>query len=93
MLNGSWIGITDNPTNFVTWIRKLRKNGDIPHEVSIARDTNQKEIKIYTDSGRCMRPLLVVGDHNELKIRKSDLYGNPTFEDLRKRGFVEFVDV
>ena len=61
MLNGSWIGITENPARVVGWLRQVRKEGDIPYEVSIVRDIGQSEIKIYTDSGRCMRPLIVVG--------------------------------
>lgn len=61
MLNGSWIGITENPASVVGWLRQVRKEGDIPYEVSIVRDIGQSEIKIYTDSGRCMRPLIVVG--------------------------------
>jgi DNA-directed RNA polymerase II subunit RPB2 len=71
MLNGSWIGITSNPGSVVDWLRKVRKEGDIPYEVSIVRDINQREIKIYTDSGRCMRPLIVIGENNMVKLKKS----------------------
>lgn len=42
MLNGSWIGITNSPSNVVDWLRKVRKEGDIPYEVSIVRDISQK---------------------------------------------------
>jgi hypothetical protein len=42
MLNGSWIGITSNPGSVVDWLRKVRKEGDIPYEVSIVRDINQR---------------------------------------------------
>lgn len=93
MLNGSWIGITNNPGNVVDWLRQVRKEGDIPYEVSIVRDISQREIKIYTDSGRCMRPLIVVGENNVIKMKKSDLTEGVSFEELRRRGFVEFVDV
>jgi DNA-directed RNA polymerase II subunit RPB2 len=33
------------------------------------RDIDKREIKIYTDAGRCQRAMFVVED-NELKIRK-----------------------
>ena len=72
----------------------MRKGGGVPYEVSIVRDIAQKEIKIYTDSGRCMRPLICVGPDNVIKMKKSDINKeNLSFEELRRQGFVEFVDV
>lgn len=61
MLNGNWIGFTDDdPQQMVELLKKARSKGLIPHEVSVVRDIIQKEIKIYTDAGRCMRPLFKV---------------------------------
>lgn len=41
----------------------------IPLEVSIVRDIVNKEIKIYSDQGRCNRPLFIVDQEtNQLKI-------------------------
>jgi DNA-directed RNA polymerase II subunit RPB2 len=93
MLNGNWIGTTDQPLDVVGWLRRVRVLGEIPFEVSIVRDISQKEIKIYTDSGRCMRPLIVVGPDNQIKMKKSNLVNGFTFEMLRRKGFVEFLDV
>ena len=38
----------------------------------------QNEIKIYTDSGRCMRPLFTVTD-NKLNMKKSDVNAKMSF--------------
>lgn len=45
---------------------------DIPIEVSINFDYVNKEIRIYTDAGRCMRPLFTVED-NRLRLTKFKL--------------------
>ena len=87
MLNGNWIGFTTSPNKFVFALKKARQIGSVPDEVSIVRDIVQKEIKIYTDAGRCIRPLLTV-ENNKLLIKQEDISGNFTFTDLRNRGFV-----
>jgi DNA-directed RNA polymerase II subunit RPB2 len=69
MINGNWAAFTDNELNILNVLKCARRKGDIPDEVSIVRDILQKEIKIYTDSGRCMRPLLLVGDDNKLAMK------------------------
>ena len=72
--------------------------------MNISRDLINKEIKIYTDQGRCMRPLFIVeedenGNKNKLKITKQDLYEDlysrkfKSWENLVKLGFIEFLDV
>lgn len=60
MFNGNWIGFAENPEKVIGFLKKARDSGKISEEVSIARDIVQNEIKIYTDSGRCMRPLFTV---------------------------------
>ena len=41
-------------------MRDLRRKDDISHEVSVVRDIREKELRIYTDAGRLMRPLFIV---------------------------------
>jgi len=60
MINGNWVAFTDQGAKIVTVLKNARQIGNIPDEVSIVRDIVQNEIMIYTDSGRCMRPLLKV---------------------------------
>lgn len=39
-----------------------------------------------------MRPLFTV-ENNKLKLRPEDLEGEFTFQDLRKKGLIEYLDV
>ena len=72
MINGNWVAFTDNGPSIVTVLKNSRRKGDIPDDVSIVRDIVQNEIKIYTDSGRCMRPLFTV-ENNILMIPAEDI--------------------
>jgi DNA-directed RNA polymerase II subunit RPB2 len=73
--------------------------GSIKAEVSIVRDTEENEIRIYTDAGRICRPLFIVdGESGQLNIKKSHIrrlvgqkesYG---WKDLVSNGLIEFVD-
>jgi len=59
-INGSWRYITDEAQRFVNSMKMLRSNGLINTHISIVRDIINKEIKIYSDAGRALRPLLIV---------------------------------
>lgn len=92
MINGDWVAFTDQGPKLVTVLKTAREKGSIPDEVSIVRDIVQNEIKIYTDSGRCMRPLFTV-KHNELKMRAEDITKDMTIDKLKMLGFIEYLDV
>lgn len=79
MLNGNWIGFTDKPHHMVDSLKMARIIGVLPHEVSVVQDIVQKEIKIYTDAGRCMRPVLTVGPENKLKLNTYHIAEKLTF--------------
>ena len=55
-LNGCWVGIHRDPEHLVRTLKKLRRCGDINMEVSIVRDIRDRELRLFTDSGRCCRP-------------------------------------
>lgn len=76
LIDGNWIGFTGSPEDFMNLFKSSRSNlqGDIPTSVSINLDFVNKEIRIYTDAGRLMRPLFVV-QNNELTIKRSMLHG------------------
>jgi DNA-directed RNA polymerase II subunit RPB2 len=76
LIDGNWIGFTDSPESFMVTFKSSRSNhyGDIPTSVSINLDFVNKEIRIYTDAGRLMRPLFIVVN-NEVIIKRSMLHG------------------
>jgi len=46
---------------------------DVNTEVGVVRDIRLKELRIYTDYGRCSRPLFIV-DRQRLLIKKKDIH-------------------
>lgn len=46
---------------------------DVNTEVGVVRDIRLKELRIYTDYGRCSRPLFIV-ENQRLLIKKKDVY-------------------
>lgn len=92
MINGNWVAFTDQGPKIVKVLKDSRQKGDVPDEVSIVRDIVQNEIKIYTDSGRCMRPLFTV-ERNQLKIKARDITSDMNFDKLKEQGFIEYLDV
>lgn len=60
LLDGSLVGFTTRPVEFTRDYRTRRINGQIHSDTSISCSISDAEIKIYTDSGRMLTPLMVV---------------------------------
>ncbi|KAJ0247131.1 DNA-directed RNA polymerase II subunit 2 [Hirschfeldia incana] len=98
-VNGKWVGIHRIPDMLVKTLRLLRRRNDINTEVSVVRDIRLKELRIYTDYGRCSRPLFIVDDQR-LLIKKKDIYAlqqresaeEDGWHQLLAKGFIEYVD-
>ncbi|KAD7117907.1 hypothetical protein E3N88_05175 [Mikania micrantha] len=106
-VNGQWVGMHYDPDNLVKILRDLRRKSDIHTEVAVVRDIGLKEVRIYTDYGRCSRPLFIV-DKQKLFIRKKDIQKlkkkdiqklqqreSPEYSgwrDLVANGFIEYID-
>ena len=100
-MNGCWVGIHRDPEQLVQTIRKLRREMDIiVSEVSIIREIQERESRIYTDAGRICRPLLIVVDqklllkrHHIEKLKESERDAKlNSWKDLIAEGVVEYVD-
>ena len=63
MLNGEWLGMSEDPVSLTKELKDMRITGQIEKQVTIAHNFNKKEININTDSGRLLRPLLRVVDN------------------------------
>ncbi|GBG87225.1 hypothetical protein CBR_g45284 [Chara braunii] len=97
-VNGNWVGIHRDPDLLVRTLRQLRRQVDLPTEVGVVRDIQLGELRLYTDAGRCSRPLFIV-ENQRLVIRKRHVkalqhrevtqFG---WEELISRGFIEYVD-
>ncbi|KAL3923204.1 MAG: hypothetical protein SGPRY_004297, partial [Prymnesium sp.] len=64
--------IPSSPPYLVKTLRSLRRSEDISAEVSVVRDIQARELRIYCDPGRCCRPIFIVEDQR-LKIKKSHI--------------------
>ncbi|KAK0707818.1 DNA-dependent RNA polymerase 2 rpb140 [Lasiosphaeris hirsuta] len=74
-VNGTWVGVHQQPKELVTDIQGLRRKGSLTAEVSLVRDIRDREFKIFTDAGRVMRPLFVVeqSESGEWGVEKGQL--------------------
>ena len=70
LLNGNWLGFTDKPDELVIFLKEKRSNNFINRHISIVNDIYNREIKIYTDGGRMIRPLLKVKDNKLFLTQK-----------------------
>uniref|UniRef100_A0A6U4H5W4 DNA-directed RNA polymerase subunit beta n=2 Tax=Vitrella brassicaformis TaxID=1169539 RepID=A0A6U4H5W4_9ALVE len=104
-LNGNWIGMHSDGKELVDQLRKMRRQGTIHFEISIVRDINNQEVKVFTDGGRASRPLFVVNKNQKLAIKKKHIeqiqsdppeirwYSkNEEENDLIRQGLVEYID-
>ena len=68
-LNGDWNGVIPINSSYELYelLKNKRKQGVIDKHVSIVFEFEAKEIKIYFDGGRLIRPLLIV-DQNKLNL-------------------------
>ncbi|KAL2253204.1 UNVERIFIED_CONTAM: DNA-directed RNA polymerase II subunit RPB2 [Sesamum indicum] len=101
-VNGCWVGIHRNPDMLVSTLRRLRRRVDVNTEVGVVRDIRLKELRIYTDYGRCSRPLFIV-EKQRLLIKKKDIQAlqqricrespdDGGWHDLVSKGFIEYID-
>ena len=69
-VNGSWIGVVEDPVEVVKMLKLYRRNGIIPTFTSIRFEYSKNEIYIFTDSGRLTRPIYYV-DEDEKHDKKA----------------------
>jgi DNA-directed RNA polymerase II subunit RPB2 len=71
-INGSWIGVTDEPFNLVNLLKLYRRNGAVPIYTSLSFDIEHNEVNIYTDSGRLTRPIYYISN-NKLSYERGQI--------------------
>lgn len=89
-LNGALIGLTHSPHDLYEEFRRLRKMGVFSSQVSFCLDEDDREIRVFSDHGRYMRPVMTVEDGNILKMKKGDL--KMTWAELIENDIVRFID-
>ncbi|EFJ13710.1 hypothetical protein SELMODRAFT_424388 [Selaginella moellendorffii] len=96
-VNGQWVGATDKPGTLLQAMRNLRRNKLIHPETELARAPSRAEIRIFTDGGRLLRPLLVVDKQRVLlstREHRRELRARPAherFDYMLDTGLVELL--
>jgi DNA-directed RNA polymerase II subunit RPB2 len=90
LLNGDWIGMTDKPQELYESLLEKRQNQELDYTVSIMLNYTTKELKIYCDGGRLVRPLLKVRE-NEL-VLKSEMLDEIDLDDISGKKISTFND-
>ncbi|PPR98201.1 hypothetical protein GOBAR_AA22473 [Gossypium barbadense] len=88
-LNGEWVGVCEDSLFFAAELRRKRRRRELPYQVEIKRDEHKGEVRIFTDAGRILRPLLVVENLFKLKAFKGK--ENYAFQPLLDKGIVELI--
>ena len=71
-INGRWIGVSDNPLQLYNSLKQKKHQGIIHVYTSIIFNVNDNEIYVCNDSGRLVRPVLLVDD-NKLRLTKNHI--------------------
>jgi len=83
MINDTWYGIHHNPYILYNKLKLLKRNAIISIFTGINWNVYKNEIHIRMDSGRCVRPLLIVKD-NKLLIKADSKYMEKSWLQLIK---------
>lgn len=99
-VNGSWVGVTDNPTELYKDMKDKKYRGIINIYTSVVFDYKLLEIRICNDGGRLARPLLKVRDNKALitpeiiqKLESKELQWNDLLTNCRiDESVIEYID-
>lgn len=93
--NGRFIGFVKDAEKFTKDVKLSRRKGMLPYPMSVRLDKFLDTVFLNSEIGRVIRPLIVVEDGKSmLKREHLDLMrqGNLTWDDLIKKGIIEYLD-
>ncbi len=67
-VNGVWVGIHKNPKDLYQSLRNLKRCCILHIHTGIQWNIVDREIRIWTDGGRLIRPVFIVDENNKLRI-------------------------
>ncbi len=94
-LDGEILGDIESPEEIKENLIEQRRDGLIDKEVSIFYSKDKNELRINSDAGRILRPVIIVEDGEPLvseedieQLEKNEI----TLQDLEEEGKIEFMD-
>ncbi len=93
--NGRFMGNIDDHKKFVEEIKKKRRQGELPTQLSIRYDRSLDAIYISTEIGRVLRPV-IIAENGESRLAEQHLdelkNGTLTWNDMISMGIIEYID-
>lgn len=94
LLNGDWVGTLSDHKHALQTFTAHRRRGDLSYEVELGYEPTTRELRINTDAGRMMHPMLVIED-GRLRLT-AEIVGaversRLTWGDLLTQGIVEYL--
>ncbi|MBU2562233.1 MAG: DNA-directed RNA polymerase subunit B [Nanoarchaeota archaeon] len=93
--NGRFVGSVENAEEFVKNIKDERRNNLFPVQMNIRDDPNFQTVSISTESGRVLRPLIIVEKgvpkltkEHFVKLEQNEIF----WKDLITQGAIEYLD-
>lgn len=99
VINGDIIGVTKTPRELFVKLKEYKRSGCINITTGVVWNIKDNEVCVCTEGGRCVRPLLVVGDNNRLQITEEDMRrivdAKMSWQDvlINYSNLIEFMDV
>ena len=90
LVNSIWVGSTNIVDEVCHILRKLRFIGKIHNSVSISVDDIDKEIRIFSDEGRLLRPLMTID--TDTQTLTANKYNSYTWDELVHNGSIIYLD-
>lgn len=94
-LNGRFIGFVNSPEEFTDSVRKARRKGDFPRELSVRNDKNFGYVSMFTEVGRVLRPVVIV-ENGASKLKDEHLLlleeNKMKWIELVQEGIIEYID-
>ncbi|MFB6213797.1 MAG: DNA-directed RNA polymerase subunit B [Candidatus Nanohaloarchaea archaeon] len=94
-LDGEIIDEVEDPQEIRESLIERRRSGELENEISIYYAEDRDELRINTDSGRVLRPVIIVEDgepqltdEQREKLEKGEI----TLRDLEEEDIIEYVD-
>ncbi len=94
-LDGEILGEVESPEDVREQLVEKRREGDIQEEISVYYAEDKDEVRINTDSGRVLRPVIIVEDGEALLSEDDEeklVEGEISLEDLEEEGKIEYLD-
>ena len=91
-VNGTLLGLTQSPDGMSEQLFFLRDRGLFSNQVSFFHDPDDREIRVFCDHGRYVRPVLNVNDDNRLVLTKEMLRTTHSWSDLVDADAIRYID-